>query len=73
MSNETYICPICGTKMCWTGDVSQNPNEKRWCSVVYHYQCRNVDCRHKSTYEELDQFETRNFLEDLRLEQQEQM
>lgn len=54
MRDNKYTCPICGEKMCWTGDICQNPNENRWCSVLYVYQCRNIDCRYKSKYEKLD-------------------
>lgn len=54
MDDNKHTCPRCGEKMYWTGDVSQNPNENRWCSVVYVYQCRNIDCGYKSKYENLD-------------------
>lgn len=36
MNNEKYSCPLCGNTMYWTGNISQNMNNKRYCSILYH-------------------------------------
>lgn len=56
MSVEKYICPRCGESMHWTGNISQNPNENRWCSVLYEYKCNNIRCGHKTKYDNLDSY-----------------
>ena len=54
MNKEKYICPICGEEMSWTGNVSQNLDEKRWSSLLYEYQCRNGRFEYKTKYKQLD-------------------
>ena len=54
MNSNKYICPKCNEEMCWTGEICQNPNEHRYCSILYVYQCGNIDCGYKSRYKNLD-------------------
>lgn len=54
MSNEKYICHLCGSQMYWTGYVSQDLNNKHYCDVLYQYRCGNHDCRYESKYKRLD-------------------
>lgn len=54
MSDEKYICPRCGNEMSWTGNISQDLSEKRYCAVVFEYECRNFKCLYKSKYNQLD-------------------
>lgn len=54
MGVEKYICPMCGKEMFWTGYVSQNLKEKRWCSLLYEYKCENIGCGYKTKYDSLD-------------------
>lgn len=54
MNNEKYSCPLCGNTMYWTGNISQNMNNKRYCSILYQYRCVGPNCIYESKYEQLD-------------------
>ena len=53
LSGEKYTCPVCGTEMIWTGDISQDL-KKNYCAILFVYRCRNYNCNHKAKYERLD-------------------
>lgn len=53
MSVEKFICPRCGKEMHWTGYISQNINEHRWCGILYEYKCGNLHCGYKTKYDTL--------------------
>ena len=57
MSDGRYICPICSNELFYTGQISQDIKEKRYCKIRYHYHCLN--CGYETTYYILDDFTMR--------------
>lgn len=54
MTNEKYICPLCGNEMHWTGYISQDTNNKKYRSILYKYRCGIPSCGYEKKYKRLD-------------------